>query len=33
MLDILINITTTIISGCFVTMFTYWLRNRNKKRR
>ena len=31
MLDILINITTTIISGCFVAMFTHWLRNRNKK--
>ncbi|WP_142349055.1 type I toxin-antitoxin system Fst family toxin, partial [Staphylococcus sp. HMSC077H01] len=25
------HITTTVISGCIVALFTHWLRNRNDK--
>ena len=31
MLEILVHITTTVISGCIVALFTHWLRNRNDK--
>lgn len=31
MLEILVHITTTVISGCIVSLFTHWLRNRNDK--
>ena len=31
MLEILVHITTTVISGCIVALFTHWLRNRNNK--
>ncbi|KFE42143.1 MULTISPECIES: type I toxin-antitoxin system Fst family toxin [Staphylococcus] len=31
MLDILVHITTTIISGCIVTLFAHWLRTRGNK--
>ncbi|WP_145357357.1 type I toxin-antitoxin system Fst family toxin [Staphylococcus epidermidis] len=31
MLGILVHITTTVISGCIVALFTHWLRNRNDK--
>ncbi|MGI8161554.1 type I toxin-antitoxin system Fst family toxin [Staphylococcus haemolyticus] len=27
----LVHITTTIISGCIIAIFTHWLRNRNNK--
>ncbi|MBO0380596.1 type I toxin-antitoxin system Fst family toxin [Staphylococcus hominis] len=27
----LVHITTTVISGCIVALFTHWLRNRNDK--
>ncbi|MBF2308154.1 MULTISPECIES: type I toxin-antitoxin system Fst family toxin [Staphylococcus] len=27
----LVHITTTVISGCIVVLFTHWLRNRNDK--
>ncbi|WP_199522989.1 type I toxin-antitoxin system Fst family toxin, partial [Haloferax sp. Atlit-6N] len=26
-----VHIMTTVISGCIVTLFAYWLRNRNDK--
>ncbi|WP_152906187.1 type I toxin-antitoxin system Fst family toxin, partial [Staphylococcus epidermidis] len=28
MLEILVHITTTVINGCIVALFTHWLRNR-----
>ncbi|MCC3663192.1 type I toxin-antitoxin system Fst family toxin, partial [Staphylococcus haemolyticus] len=28
---ILVHITTTVISGCIIALFTHWLRNRKKK--
>ncbi|WP_000889980.1 type I toxin-antitoxin system Fst family toxin [Staphylococcus aureus] len=31
MLEILVHITTTVISGFIVALFTHWLRNRNDK--
>ncbi|WP_436951043.1 type I toxin-antitoxin system Fst family toxin [Staphylococcus shinii] len=31
MLEILVHITTTVISGCFIALFTHWLRKRNEK--
>ena len=31
MLEILVHITTTVISGCIIAIFTHWLRNRNNK--
>ncbi|AJC95127.1 type I toxin-antitoxin system Fst family toxin [Staphylococcus hyicus] len=31
MLDILVHITTTIISGCIVALFAHWLRMRGNK--
>ncbi|AVA10117.1 type I toxin-antitoxin system Fst family toxin [Staphylococcus epidermidis] len=31
MLEILVHITTTVISGCIIALFTHWLRNRNNK--
>ncbi|MBY6180281.1 MULTISPECIES: type I toxin-antitoxin system Fst family toxin [Staphylococcus] len=31
MLEILVHITTTIISDCIIAIFTHWLRNRNNK--
>src|SRR5699024_4894772 len=31
-LEILVHITTTVISGCIIALFTHWLRNRNNKR-
>jgi hypothetical protein len=30
-LEILVHITTTVISGCIVAYFAHWLRNRNDK--
>ncbi|MFH0717588.1 type I toxin-antitoxin system Fst family toxin [Staphylococcus delphini] len=30
MTDILAHITTTVISGCIVAYFTYWLSKRDK---
>ncbi|MCU5745365.1 type I toxin-antitoxin system Fst family toxin [Staphylococcus sp. SQ8-PEA] len=30
MTDILVHITTAVISGCIVAYFTYWLSKRNK---
>ncbi|NUI81103.1 type I toxin-antitoxin system Fst family toxin [Staphylococcus borealis] len=27
----LVHITTTVISGCIVALFTHWLRNRKDK--
>ncbi|WP_152905077.1 type I toxin-antitoxin system Fst family toxin, partial [Staphylococcus epidermidis] len=27
MLEILVHITTTVINGCIVALFTHWLRN------
>ncbi|MEX2948407.1 type I toxin-antitoxin system Fst family toxin [Staphylococcus warneri] len=32
MSDVIIHLTTTIISGCIVAIFTHWLRNRNDKK-
>ncbi|WP_154391795.1 type I toxin-antitoxin system Fst family toxin, partial [Staphylococcus haemolyticus] len=29
----LVHITTTVISGCIVALFTYWLRTRNNKKK
>ncbi|MDH9296730.1 type I toxin-antitoxin system Fst family toxin, partial [Staphylococcus epidermidis] len=26
-----VHITTTVISGCIIALFTHWLRNRNNK--
>lgn len=31
MFEAFVHITTTVISGCIVTLFAYWLRNRNDK--
>ena len=31
MLEILVHITTTVISGCIIALFTHWLRNRKDK--
>ncbi|WP_271399672.1 type I toxin-antitoxin system Fst family toxin [Staphylococcus nepalensis] len=31
MTDILVNIMTTAVSGCIVTLFAYWLRKRDDK--
>ncbi|MEJ7274075.1 type I toxin-antitoxin system Fst family toxin [Staphylococcus epidermidis] len=31
MLEILVNVTTTVISVCIIALFTHWLRNRNNK--
>ncbi|AVR54503.1 MULTISPECIES: type I toxin-antitoxin system Fst family toxin [Staphylococcus] len=31
MADILVHIIATVTSGCIVTLFSYWLRNRNNK--
>ncbi|PTI16727.1 type I toxin-antitoxin system Fst family toxin [Staphylococcus warneri] len=31
MLEILVHITTTVISGSIIALFTDWLRNRNNK--
>ncbi|PTE27617.1 hypothetical protein BUY91_07760 [Staphylococcus equorum] len=28
MLEVLVHITTTVISGCIIALFKYWLRNR-----
>ena len=30
MLEIFVHITTTVISGCIIALFTHWLRNRKK---
>ncbi|MCE7785546.1 type I toxin-antitoxin system Fst family toxin [Staphylococcus xylosus] len=27
----LVHITTTVISGCIIALFTHWLRKRNEK--
>ncbi|MBJ7884849.1 type I toxin-antitoxin system Fst family toxin [Staphylococcus warneri] len=32
MSDVIIHLTTTIISGCIVAIFTNWLRIRNNKK-
>ncbi|MDU1481154.1 MULTISPECIES: type I toxin-antitoxin system Fst family toxin, partial [Staphylococcus] len=29
----LVHITTTVISGCIVALFTHWLRTRNNKKK
>ncbi|MDK9866318.1 MULTISPECIES: type I toxin-antitoxin system Fst family toxin [Staphylococcus] len=31
MIETLVHTTVTVISGCIVTLFAYWLRNRNDK--
>ncbi|MCJ1782638.1 type I toxin-antitoxin system Fst family toxin [Mammaliicoccus sciuri] len=31
MLEILVHITTTVISGCIIALFTHWLRNHKDK--
>ncbi|WP_426444036.1 type I toxin-antitoxin system Fst family toxin [Staphylococcus xylosus] len=31
MLEILVHITATVISGCIIVLFTHWLRKRNEK--
>ncbi|RTX89992.1 type I toxin-antitoxin system Fst family toxin [Staphylococcus pragensis] len=31
MTDILVHIVTTVISGCIVALFSYWLRQRDNK--
>ncbi|ECR3422888.1 MULTISPECIES: type I toxin-antitoxin system Fst family toxin [Bacillales] len=31
MLEIFVHITTTVISGCIIALFTHWLRNRKEK--
>ncbi|MDG0819727.1 type I toxin-antitoxin system Fst family toxin [Staphylococcus equorum] len=31
MLEFLVHITTTVISGCIIALFTHWLRKRNEK--
>ncbi|MDV2097022.1 type I toxin-antitoxin system Fst family toxin [Acinetobacter baumannii] len=31
MVEALVHITTTVISGCIIALFTHWLRNRKKK--
>ncbi|WP_141714410.1 type I toxin-antitoxin system Fst family toxin [Staphylococcus equorum] len=31
MIEALVHTTVTVISGCIVTSFAYWLRNRNDK--
>ncbi|MCC2090396.1 MULTISPECIES: type I toxin-antitoxin system Fst family toxin [Mammaliicoccus] len=31
MLEILVHITTTVISGCIIALFTHWLHNRKDK--
>ncbi|MBO1217481.1 hypothetical protein BUZ61_10255 [Staphylococcus nepalensis] len=31
MSEILVHITTTVISGCIVALFAHWLRNNNDK--
>ncbi|MBA8772492.1 MULTISPECIES: type I toxin-antitoxin system Fst family toxin [Staphylococcus] len=31
MTDIFVHITTTVISGCIVALFAYWLRKRSDK--
>ncbi|WP_144316852.1 type I toxin-antitoxin system Fst family toxin [Staphylococcus aureus] len=31
MLEILVHITTTVISGCAIAFFSYWLSRRNTK--
>ncbi|HJG67861.1 MULTISPECIES: type I toxin-antitoxin system Fst family toxin [Staphylococcus] len=31
MIDIFVHFMTAVISGCIVTLFAYWLRNRNDK--
>ncbi|UEX90304.1 type I toxin-antitoxin system Fst family toxin [Staphylococcus ratti] len=33
MLEILVHITATIISGCIVALFTHWLRTRDNKKK
>ncbi|MFM2577037.1 type I toxin-antitoxin system Fst family toxin [Staphylococcus warneri] len=33
MFDILVNIMTTVSSGCLVALFTHWLRTRNNKKK
>ncbi|WP_239701575.1 type I toxin-antitoxin system Fst family toxin [Mammaliicoccus sp. D-M17] len=31
MLEILVDIMTTVISGCIIALFTHWLRKLNEK--
>ncbi|HIS18343.1 type I toxin-antitoxin system Fst family toxin [Mammaliicoccus lentus] len=31
MLETLVHITTTVISGCIIALFTHWLRKRDDK--
>ncbi|HEB2280793.1 TPA: type I toxin-antitoxin system Fst family toxin [Staphylococcus aureus] len=33
MVEALVHITTTVISGCIVVLFTHWLRIRNNKKK
>ncbi|MBI5972872.1 type I toxin-antitoxin system Fst family toxin [Staphylococcus caledonicus] len=33
MVEALVHIITTVISGCVVTLFTQWLRTRNNKKK
>ncbi|WP_160143396.1 type I toxin-antitoxin system Fst family toxin [Staphylococcus schweitzeri] len=32
MIDIFVNLITTVTSGCIVAVFTHWLRTRNNKK-
>ncbi|HDH6533892.1 TPA: type I toxin-antitoxin system Fst family toxin [Staphylococcus aureus] len=32
MIEVLIHIITTVISGCIIALFTQWLRKRNNKK-
>ncbi|HGN7262208.1 MULTISPECIES: type I toxin-antitoxin system Fst family toxin [Staphylococcus] len=33
MVEVLVHITTTVISGCIIALFTQWLRTRNNKKK
>ncbi|MGX0341561.1 type I toxin-antitoxin system Fst family toxin [Staphylococcus hominis] len=33
MVEALVHITTAVISGCIVALFTHWLRTRNNKKK
>ncbi|MCY1569674.1 type I toxin-antitoxin system Fst family toxin [Staphylococcus pettenkoferi] len=33
MIELVIQVTTTIISGCIVAIFAQWLRNRNDRKK
>ncbi|MBT2832243.1 type I toxin-antitoxin system Fst family toxin [Staphylococcus coagulans] len=33
MIEVLVHITTTVVSGCIVALFAHWLRVRNNKKK